>query len=97
MKNYLDIENIMIVEEKIKSYIKDEDEKLKKLNNIITNFSGNYSSKNDFSLDEVHNICKNSMNLLNRIHNTDILVIDKNIEKYRTIAEMVSTVFEDER
>lgn len=97
MKNYLDIENLSLVEAKVKNYISEEEEKIGEFTAILTSFNSNYSSSCSDDIIDIEDSVSNSVKLLNQIHNNDILTLEKNVNKYKAIADMIDTGFEDVR
>ena len=97
MQNYVDIENLSIVKNKLDLYRREEKEKITDFISMFSDINSNIKISNSMELEKIQNEFISKMKLLQRLHTNDVMVLDETINKYRTTADTVVKNFEDLR
>lgn len=80
MGNKVDIDELSIILEKIKMY-KEEEIDFNDINDLLSNINYNYNTGNRNNLDMLGAEITNNLNIISKIHNTNISILEKNINK----------------
>lgn len=97
MENYIDIDNLNIVKNKIDLYRREEEEKLQELIGTFSSMNNHLNSTYSLDLEKIQEEFINKMKLLRRMHLNDVLVLEENIGKYQMTIKTVSNNFDDVR
>ncbi len=97
MENYIDIDNLNIVKNKIDLYCREEEEKLNELIGTFSSISNHLNTTYSMDLDKIQEDFISKMKLLKRMHTNDLLVLKDNIEKYQMTMIKVAKNFDDVR
>ena len=81
--------------EKIKLYKKEEDLNIDSINERIGAIKYNYTSKNIDGLKTLERDLIAKLKIINKIHENNIYVLEKNKEIYQNNVEVVKTTFEN--
>lgn len=95
MNSNMQVENLKNIIEKINLYKKNELEIFGDFKNIFNNikycFDMSYSDSFDEKIGEIYN----KFALISKVHDNNIVVINRNIDKYLNSTLKVSQIFED--
>lgn len=81
MGNKVDIDELSIILEKIKMYKEEEEIDFNDINDLLSNINYNYNTGNRNNLDMLGAEITNNLNIISKIHNTNISILEKNINK----------------
>ena len=95
MKNNMNIEQLGKINEKIKIYTIDEELEFSNIKSILDIINCNYHTDNKIKLEEIELELMNKLKKINKNHNTNILIIGKNINKYKEINQSTEKIFKD--
>ena len=79
MKSNMNIEQLGKVNERIKIYATDEELQFSSIKSVLNNINYNYDTDNTIKLEELDEELINKLKKINKNHNLDMLIIDKNI------------------
>lgn len=92
-KSVMDIEKIYIVIQKLNMYKNEESIKFSEINSNFNNLCGCIKSSNVDSLQNIQFELINKFNVIKKIHENDVIVLNKNISKYIDISSMTNQMF----
>ena len=95
MKSNINIEQLGKINEKLKLYIKDEELEIADIKSILNSINYNYDTDNAKKIEEVQLELTNKLKIINKNHNTDIFIIEKNIDLYKEINKNTEKIFKD--
>ncbi len=95
MNSLMYIEELEKSIEKIKLYKKEEDLNIDSINERIGAIKYNYTSKNIDGLKTLERDLIAKLKIINKIHENNIYVLEKNKEIYQNNVEVVKTTFEN--
>lgn len=95
MENVMNIEELEKCTEKIKMYKKEEDLNMSSIKEKLQEIKYNYSSKNIETLSSIGMELIEKCKAINRIHQNNIMVLEKNIEIYKSNVVQVKNIFQD--
>lgn len=93
MKSNMNIEQLGKVNERIKIYTTDEELQFSSIKSVLNNINYNYDTDNTIKLEELEEELINKLKKINKNHNTDMLIIDKNINKYKELNQNTEKIF----
>ena len=93
MKSVLDEERIALTIQKMFCYKKIESLNFESINGCLREISNCYKTKNTSKLDEINYQIGNNFKRVNEYNETNILIYDKNLEKYQDTEREVSQSF----
>ena len=93
MKIGLDEGQIAVTIQKLFCYKQLESLNFESINECFNNISDNYKTKNTSKLESLNRQVNNNFKRINEYNETNILILDKNLEKYQTTAREVSQDF----
>lgn len=97
MKSVLDEDQIAVTIQKLLCYKRIEDANFQNINTCFNNIDSYYKTKNTSRLNDVEKQVSNNFKRRSEYSDTNILIYDKNLEKYITTAREVSTDFKNIR
>ena len=97
MKSVLDEDQIAVVIQKLLCYKRMEDMNFDSINNCFNNIGSYYKTKNSSKLSDVERQISENFKRRREYSDTNILVYDKNLEKYINTERNVSKAFKDIR
>jgi len=95
MKSNMNIEQLGKVNERIKIYATDEELQFSSIKSVLNNINYNYDTDNTIKLEELDEELINKLKKINKNHNTDMLIIDKNINKYKELNQNTEKIFKN--
>ncbi len=95
MKSVLDIEQINGVIDKIAMYKKQEDISFDKIKQNLLNLNVPYKTNNTNRLNNISLEIMNKFGTIAKIHSNNMLVLQKNVIKYRETARKVARKFDN--
>ena len=95
MKSNMNIEQLGKVNERIKIYTTDEELQFYTIKSVLDNINYNYDTDNTIKLEELDEELINKLKKINKNHNIDMLVIDKNINKYKELNQNTEKIFKN--
>lgn len=95
MKSNMNIEQLGKVNERIKIYATDEELQFSSIKSVLNNINYNYDTENTIKLEELEEELINKLKKINKNHNTDMLIIDKNINKYKELKQNTEKIFKN--
>lgn len=95
MKSNMNVEQLGKINEKLKLYIRDEEIDFSNIKSILESINYNYDTGNVVKLEELEVELINKLKKINKNHNTDMLVIEKNINKYKELNQNTEKIFND--
>ena len=95
MKSNMNIEQLGKVNERIKIYATDEELQFSSIKSVLNNINYNYDTDNTIKLEELEEELINKLKKINKNHNTDMLIIDKNINKYKELNQNTEKIFKN--
>ena len=95
MKSNMNIEQLGKVNERIKIYTTEEEIQISNINAILNNINYNYATDNTIKLEELQVELMNKIKKINKNHNTNILIINKNINKYKEASQSTEKIFKN--
>lgn len=95
MKSNMNIEQLGKVNERIKIYATDEELEFYNIKSVLNNINYNYDTDNTIKLEELDEELINKLKKINKNHNLDMLIIDKNINKYKELNQNTEKIFKD--
>ena len=97
MKSVLDEEQIAVVIQKLLCYKRMEDINFDSINTCFSNVGSYYKTKNSSKLDDIERQLSENMKRRSEYSNINIMVYDKNLEKYIATARDISADFKNIR
>ena len=91
----MNIEQLGKVNERIKIYATDEELQFSSIKSVLNNINYNYDTDNTIKLEELDEELINKLKKINKNHNTDMLIIDKNINKYKELNKNTEKIFKN--
>ena len=88
------IEEVNSCLEKFKLYKEQEELFIEDAINCIEGIKNSYHSNNSDKLDNINLEIINKLNVISKIHNNNVTVIEKNIDKYRSANITTRNLFE---
>ena len=95
MKSNMNIEQLGKVNERIKIYTTDEELQFSSIKSVLNNINYNYDTNNTIKLEELEEELINKLKKINKNHNTDMFIIDKNINKYKELNQNTEKIFKN--
>lgn len=95
MKSNMNIEQLGKVNERIKIYTTDEELQFSSIKSVLNNINYNYDTDNTIKLEELDEELINKLKKINKNHNLDMLIIDKNINKYKELNQNTEKIFKN--
>lgn len=95
MKSNMNIEQLGKVNERIKIYATDEELQFSSIKSVLNNINYNYDTDNTIKLEELDEELINKLKKINKNHNLDMLIIDKNINKYKELNQNIEKIFKN--
>lgn len=95
MKSNMNIEQLRKVNERVKIYATDEELQFSSIKSVLNNINYNYDTDNTIKLEELVEELINKLKKINKNHNTDMLIIDKNINKYKELKQNTEKIFKN--
>ena len=95
MKNNINIEQLGKVNERVKIYTTDEELQFSSIKSVLNNINYNYDTDNTIKLEELDEELINKLKKINKNHNLDMLIIDKNINKYKELNQNTEKIFKN--
>jgi len=95
MKSNMNIEQLGKVNERIKIYATDEELQFSSIKSVLNNINYNYDTDNTIKLEELDEELINKLKKINKNHNLDMLIIDKNINKYKELNQNTEKIFKN--
>ena len=95
MKSNMNIEQLGKVNERIKIYATDEELQFSSIKSVLNNINYNYDTDNTIKLEELDEELINKLKKINKNHNIDMLIIDKNINKYKELNQNTEKIFKN--
>ena len=95
MKSNINIEQLGKVNERIKIYTTDEELQFSSIKSVLNNINYNYDTDNTIKLEELDEELINKLKKINKNHNLDMLIIDKNINKYKELNQNTEKIFKN--
>ena len=89
----MNIEQLGKVNERIKIYTTDEELQFSSIKSVLNNINYNYDTDNTIKLEELDEELINKLKKINKNHNLDMLIIDKNINKYKELNQNTEKIF----
>ena len=91
----MNIEQLEKVNERIKIYATDEELQFSSIKSVLNNINYNYDTDNTIKLEELDEELINKLKKINKNHNLDMLIIDKNINKYKELNQNTEKIFKN--
>ena len=91
----MNIEQLGKVNERIKIYATDEELQFSSIKSVLNNINYNYDTDNTIKLEELDEELINKLKKINKNHNLDMLIIDKNINKYKELNQNTEKIFKN--
>lgn len=95
MKNIMDEEQLLIKLKKLEMYQREEDIAYDEMKYTIKEMNQCYHSKNKDRFEQIYTELKQKFMVINRIHQNNIFVLQKNLEKYRNTKFKVENILND--
>ena len=95
MKSNMNIEQLGKVNERIKIYATDEELQFSSIKSVLNNINYNYDTDNTIKLEELDEELINKLKKINKNHNLDMLIIDKNVNKYKELNQNTEKIFKN--
>ena len=95
MKNNINIEQLGKVNERVKIYTTDEELQFSSIKSVLNNINYNYDTDNTIKLEELDEELINKLKKINKNNNLDMLIIDKNINKYKELNQNTEKIFKN--
>ena len=89
----MNIEQLEKVNERIKIHATDEELQFSSIKSVLDNINYNYDTENTIKLEELDEELINKLKKINKNHNIDMLIIDKNINKYKELNQNTEKIF----
>lgn len=89
------IEEVGSCLDKFKLYKEQEELFVEDVINCFDRIKNNYRSNNSIKIENLNLEISNKLKVISSVHNNNITVIEKNIEKYRTTDATVKNLFEN--
>lgn len=93
MKYFIEIDSLSKANDKIKMYKHEEEISFSEINKNYKNINYSYNTDNRGRLIELENELISKFKIINKIHNDNIIVIDKNIRNYIKTSKKVAKDF----
>ena len=91
----MNIEQLGKVNERVKIYTTDEELQFSSIKSVLNNINYNYDTDNTIKLEELDEELINKLKKINKNHNLDMLIIDKNINKYKELNQNTEKIFKN--
>ena len=91
----MNIEQLGKVNERMKIYATDEELQFSSIKSVLNNINYNYDTDNTIKLEELDEELINKLKKINKNHNLDMLIIDKNINKYKELNQNTEKIFKN--
>lgn len=95
MNNYIDINNLINANDKIKMYKSEEDIIFSEINKNFENIKYSYNTSNLENILKIENELLLKFSTISKIHNNNVTVINKNILKYIELSKKTVNIFEN--
>lgn len=95
MKNFIDEERISKIIEKIRMYKKLEDVNFDNIKILFNNLVYLYNTSNKGALVNLQDEMINKLNTVSKIHNNKVIILYKNLEKYKNTKFKVENMFDN--
>lgn len=95
MKYFIEIDSLEKANDKIRMYKNEEDISFSEINKNYKNINYSYNTDNRMRLIELENELINKFKIISKIHNDNIVVIDKNIRNYIKTSKKVAKDFSE--
>lgn len=95
MKNILDEEKMIVTINKLDIYKKDEELNFDSIGNTLNNLITYYQTGNSELFDAKQFEVTSKFNVLSKIHNNNIFVLNKNLDNYKNTKLVVESVFDN--
>ena len=93
MESNMNIEQLEKVNERIKIHATEEELQFSSIKSVLNNINYNYDTDNTIKLEELDEELINKLKKINKNHNIDMLIIDKNINKYKELNQNTEKIF----
>jgi hypothetical protein len=94
MRSVIDEENLIKSIEKIKLLKKQEDINFEKIKENFRKINYCYDTSNTEYINAINEDLIGKLSVISRIHNNTIIILNKNLEKYRNTKVVVEKMFE---
>ena len=91
----INIEELNKNKEKARIYQTEEELNFNNIKEVLENKNYYYNTKNNKKLSEIENELINKLNVIKNMHQTNIAVIEKIINKYKDINQKTEKIFDD--
>ena len=91
----MNIEQLGKINEKLKLYVRDEELEFSDIRRTLNDINYNYDTDNTKKIEELELELINKLKIINKNHNTDIFIIESNINTYKELNKNTEKIFKD--
>ena len=95
MKSVLDEEKVITAVNKLEMFQKEENLNLDAFDSLFKNLSTYYQTSNSESFDSKVFELTQKFNIINKLHNNDVYVLNKNVENYKNTKIVVENILDN--